>query len=224
MIRRLLAATLLCLYIQSLWPLPSAMAAERAPAPIVYIVHGYGAAPSDHWFAWLSEQLEQRGIEARVLALPDSQRPSVQGWADYLDTAIDRHDGDSYFVTHSLGCIALLDHLQRQPGGSRVGGAVLVSGFAEALPALPQLDAFTSRPLDFAALRGRIGKRSVIAAQDDPIVPYPLSARLADKLDAKLVTLEQGGHFLASDGFVQLPQALDALLAMMTSSPSRPHR
>jgi len=199
-----------------IWAFTQPAAASGTPAkPIVYIVHGYRATPADHWFPWLQAQLVERGIETRVLALPDSSQPSAQAWADYLDRAVDRHDRATYFVAHSLGCIALLKHLQRQPSDIQLGGMVLVSGFSAKLPALPQLDAFVGGPVTFNGVRQSVAERYVIAARDDQIVPYPLSVELARQLDAPLLSVDHGGHFLGSDGFTRMPQVLTLLWGMI---------
>jgi len=55
----------------------------------------------------------------------------------------------------------------------------------------------------------------VLAALDDSIVPHAHSERLSRELRAKLVTLPTGGHFLESDGFTELPVALNELESMI---------
>jgi len=46
---------------------------------------------------------------------------------------------------------------------------------------------------------------------DDDIVAPQLSAALAQSLDAELIELERGGHFLGSDGFDAFPQVWQKL-------------
>ncbi len=181
----------------------------------VYIVHGYGASPGDHWFPWLSAQLQAQGARVTTLALPDSGNPQAGAWQAALQAGITRHDGNTYLIAHSLGCIATLHFLQSLPADMRIGGVVLVSGFSEKLPPLPQIDGFVAQPLDAARLIAIVPQRAVIASRNDPIVPYALSVDLSRQLESTLVTVEQGGHFLGSEGFTTLPQAYDALAAMM---------
>jgi predicted alpha/beta hydrolase family esterase len=54
-------------------------------------------------------------------------------------------------------------------------------------------------------------QRVVIGALDDPIVPYTYTDSLAKSLDAKMVTVAKGGHFMGSDGFTEFPLLLDEL-------------
>ena len=186
----------------------------------VYIVHGYMASPSDHWFGWLKSQLEARGAQVTILAMPDSSDPDPAAWQRHLQQSVERHDGNSYFVAHSLGCIALLHYLQSLPAGTHIGGLLLVAGFSASLPILPQLDDFTnSPPLDADRIIGMSSQRAVIASRNDAAVPYALTVDLSRQLQTQLSTVEEGGHFLGSEGFTTLPVAYDLLAAMMSAKP-----
>ncbi|SDC71070.1 hypothetical protein SAMN05428966_102166 [Massilia sp. PDC64] len=182
----------------------------------VYIIHGYMAAPSDHWFPWLQRRLSAEGVEADVLSMPEPGRPDPVAWGDYLDAHVVRPDEDTFFVAHSLGCIALLHHLARVQA-SRIGGIVLVSGFDAPLPGLPQLDGFVASPARLDRIKDLAPCRSVIAARDDTIVPYVLTRHLAEHIGAEFITVEKGGHFLASDGFVEFPLVYQTLMSHMRS-------
>lgn len=181
----------------------------------VYIVHGYMASPQDHWFGWLRTQLQARGAEVSVLAMPDSARPSAAAWQAHLQKQVVHHDRDSYFVGHSLGCIALLRYLDSLDQPTPIGGLVLVAGFAEALSRLPELDGFTRAPLDYPHLIGLAPRRAVLASRDDAVVPYRQTEALARALQAPLLSVAHGGHFLGSEGHTTLPPVYEELEKMM---------
>jgi hypothetical protein len=178
----------------------------------VYIIHGYKASPTDHWFPWLKRRLLEDGVGVDVLRMPDPEHPRAASWDAFLDKHITRHDEDTFFVAHSLGSISLLRHLAGKQG-TRIGGIVLVSGFSEPLPALPQLDEFTAGT-SLATIARMAPQRHVIAARDDAIVPYAFAARLAERLQARLHKVDRGGHFLGSDGFTEFPLVYRQLRAM----------
>jgi predicted alpha/beta hydrolase family esterase len=186
----------------------------------VYIVHGYMASPSDHWFGWLKTQLEARGAKVSILAMPDSSNPDPAAWQRHLEQSVSTHDGDTYFVAHSLGCIALLHYLQSLPADTRIGGLLLVSGFNASLSLIQQLDNFTNSPmLDADRIIAMSPERAVIASRNDAIVPYALTVDLSRQLQAQLSTVDEGGHFLGSEGFTTLPVAYELLAAMMSARP-----
>ncbi|MED5619147.1 RBBP9/YdeN family alpha/beta hydrolase [Ideonella sp. BN130291] len=177
----------------------------------VYIVHGFDASPAHHWFPWLKQALQAQGHSASVVELPSPHEPDPTAWVQALQAqaaVLDRH---TWFVAHSLGCIAVLRHLEQAPADAAIGGYVLVSGFNAPLAVLPQLDAFAKPDLDTPKLAAMAAYRSVIASSNDAGVPPALSQALAKDLDAKLVMVERGGHFLASEGFTEFPLVLDEL-------------
>lgn len=179
----------------------------------VYIVHGYTARPTDHWFPWLQERLAADGVAVEVLAMPDPDQPVAADWDAFLASHAARRDVDSFFVAHSLGCIGVVRHLLKT--GVRCGGVVLVAGFAEPAPGLAELDGFVAGVDGIEGLRDTIGERVVIAARDDEAVPYEATRRLAERLDARFVTVEKGGHFLGREGFTEFPLVYSYLSAML---------
>lgn len=189
---------------------------RAAPAPRrqVYIVHGYTATPADHWFPWLKERLAADGVAVEVLPMPGSDAPVAAAWDAFLDAAILRRDEDTFLVGHSLGCIALVRHLLRERT-ARYGGMVLVAGFAESLAGLGELDGFVDGVTNIERLRETVGRRAVIAARDDEVVPHAATERLAARLDATFLTVEKGGHFLGREGFTAFPLVHEQLSAMM---------
>lgn len=177
----------------------------------IYIVHGYGASPSAHWFPWLKTELEKIGAHVSILELPLPSAPQADAWNAAIARQVGRLDAQTYFVAHSLGGIALLRYLSGLGDDVRIGGYLLVSGFNESLPGLPQLDGFIDTGLPYDQLRRVAGHRAVVAAADDLIVPFRYSESLSTQLDARFVPLEHGGHFLGSDGFTRFPQVLELI-------------
>jgi predicted alpha/beta hydrolase family esterase len=57
-----------------------------------------------------------------------------------------------------------------------------------------------------------------MASRDDSIVPYKQTEDLGRLLQAKFFAFERSGHFLASDGFNQLPIVYEELQNMFHSA------
>lgn len=182
----------------------------------VYIIHGYLASSQDHWFPWLEEKLTREGAVVTILPMPNSSEPDASAWIRFVEANVGLPDKNTFFVAHSLGCITLLRYLESLDSGSRIGGFVFVSGFSDSVATLPQLDEFTDKPLDFDRIIGISPCRSDIASLDDSIVPYEHTERLSRLLGSNLRTVGNGGHFLGSDGFTQLPEAYEELAAMIS--------
>ena len=179
----------------------------------VYIVHGYRAAPDDHWFEWLADKIRAAGGDARVLALPQSDDPHPDRWQETLRREIPQLDGRTYIVAHSLGTLATLRFLNERDDAD-IAGLVLVSPFAEPLPAIPELDDFIARNRFDPTRIARIAPAStVILSTSDPLVPPDLSRALARSIGASVVEIADAGHFLASDGYESFPEVWTVLQA-----------
>ena len=44
----------------------------------IYIVHGFAAAPCNHWFQSLKTSLQQKNVEVHIPAMPESSTPDLQ--------------------------------------------------------------------------------------------------------------------------------------------------
>lgn len=185
------------------------------------IIHGYGASPDDHWFGWLREQLDADGIPATIPTLPDPQNPDPAQWVKAARADLGRPDGNQIVVAHSLGCLTVLRHLRTLRSPWHLGTLVLVSGFLDRLPALPQLDPYIGDGCDVQEFRDRIGRLTVIRSDADPYVPPDHTDRLADMLGTRSVVVPGAGHFLASDGVTSLHEVLEAVAPFSPSPRSR---
>lgn len=195
----------------------SEQTSQHQPAITVYIIHGYGAGPQSHWFPWLKQQLEAQGMSVQLPALPDPEHPVKEQWDDSLKQVIGVPNENCYFVAHSLGCIALLDYFRQLEPRPEIGGMVLVSGFATPISGYALINPFVGNafhPEQFMAMTSR---RVVVAAKDDPIVPFEQTEQLAHALEARFITVEHGGHFLSSEGFTELPLVYEQLVCMINS-------
>ncbi|WP_454194282.1 RBBP9/YdeN family alpha/beta hydrolase [Nocardia sp. Marseille-Q1738] len=183
----------------------------RTTQPRASIIHGYSASPEDHWFGWLAGQLDAVGIQTTVPALPNPHEPDEVQWADAVRAELGTLDENSIIVAHSLGCLTVLRHLCSLPEPWHVGALVLVSGFVDQLPALPELNAYIGDGCDVEGLSNHIGRLTVIRSDSDPLVPVGHTDRLANLLGTSAEVVPGAGHFLASDGVTSLPEILVAL-------------
>lgn len=175
------------------------------------MIHGYCGSRSEHWFPWLKEELEQQGENVYIIDLPSPDAPNPDEWQEALENQVPTLDRNTYFVTHSLGSIALLRYLESANTNEGIGGYILVSGFNHNLPTLPQLNSFMRPEMDYKRLVKITGNRVVIAALDDATVPHTLTEKLAASLEARFIPVERGGHFLDRDGFTEFPLVLSVL-------------
>ena len=178
----------------------------------VFLIHGYTASPEANWFPWLQQMLNKQDQKITLLPMPDANHPHPDAWDAMCEKSIAGNDGIT-LIGHSLGCIQTLRFLQKS--NIRNVNLILVSGFDEPLLTLPQLDAFTREPVNYANILPKINQAVVISAIDDDIVPYLYSETLARHLKCKFILMPAGKHFISRDGTYTLPVVYQELLAMM---------
>ncbi|ASQ29841.1 alpha/beta hydrolase family protein [Campylobacter avium LMG 24591] len=186
---------------------------EASELKKLYVVHGFGSNSSSHWFKWLKTELENDNseLEVKILDLPNSTNPKPNEWLSTIKENVGKVDENTYFVAHSLGCISTLIYLNSLDDNTKIGGFVFVGGFYEPLDILPQLRAFTSISLNFNKLQKMTNKGFVLSAKDDKIVPTKLSENLANKLKAKFIQTQSGGHFGDKKTVEKVPVLLDII-------------
>ncbi len=176
----------------------------------LYIIHGFGSNSSSHWFKWLKDELlkEDSSLSVKILDLPDSFNPEPIKWHNAFKEELKNIGENTYFVTHSLGSIALLEYLSSLKEDTKIGGVLLVAGFAKPLKLLPNLDPFVKKDINFKKLQNMIRLRIVLSAKDDDIVPSEFSKDLAQKLGANFVLVDEGKHFGAKEPLKKSPIVL----------------
>lgn len=179
-----------------------------------YIVPGYGATPHDHWFQTTANKLRDSGIPTQVIEFPSPQTPSLAAWLECLRSNLKDLDKDTIIIAHSLGCITALHFLASLRPTPHIRGLLLVSPFAEKLPNLPQLDAFTQGTINLAKVKLYADLCSVLVSDNDAIVPPEATHRFAESIGVHTQEIKSGGHFLAADGYTSFPALLDIVLTL----------
>jgi predicted alpha/beta hydrolase family esterase len=190
----------------------------------VFIVHGWSGFPNEGWFPWLSNELKNLGCDVFVLSMPHPNEPTIDDWVEFLRKNVGIVDRNTYLVGHSIGCQTILRYLEGSGKSEKVGGVVLVAGWVHLLPlaleeegSLSIAKEWLKTPLDWNAIKSHSVSFSYIASSDDYFVPLSDCDIFKEKLGAKVLVVEKGGHFSGSDNIVMLPEALSELKRMMNN-------
>ncbi len=182
----------------------------------VFIVHGWGDKPGDHWMPWLKGQLELKGFTVAAPAMPDTEAPAIGAWTSHLNQEVGETGEAAYYVGHSIGCQTIIRHLEQLPPGVAVRGAVLVAPWFvlanlsadEETIARPWIDT----PIDFARVRGRLADLTAFFSTDDPFVPLDNRALFEQRLGAHSRLFEGRKHFGVESGMTTFPELLATTL------------
>ena len=166
----------------------------------VFIIHGYTGHPGKSWFPWLKRELNALGVKTVVPAMPEPDNPRLSKRLSYLRQTIGKPDINTYLVGHSLGCAAILRYLEALENGYKIGGAVLVAGFAEPIH-LHELDGFTAGHWDDNAIKKASNRLVAINSDDDPHVPLEMGEHIRDRFGAELIIMHNAQHINEKAGF-----------------------
>ena len=193
------------------------MATNRA-----ILVHGWGCSPEGDWLPWLKAELERRGWQVAVPAMPDTEYPKIEPWVEALAAAAGKPDEQLVLIGHSIGCPTILHYLAGLPPAVMVAGCVLVAPWLRLDPhgveyseeeraiARPWLEC----PPDLANAAQHVahGCVAIFSSNDYWVDAGYNEPRFRAELGARTAVLPSRGHFMERDGVTQLPQALMAAL------------
>lgn len=182
--------------------------------PQIFLIHGFEGAPNGGWRPYLMRELEKQDIYACSLSMPSPEAPKIDEWLEEIKRHIDRNqDNDIYLVGHSLGGTAVLRYLEKYTSPN-LKGAVIVSA-----PCFQNTNEktrdFLSSDFDWLKMKNKISKVVVIQGNDDPLVPVSDAQKIAQELDGELILIPNGKHLNGSAGFIELPEALLAIIEMV---------
>jgi hypothetical protein len=145
--------------------------------------------------------------------MPNAQVPQLQEWLPYIQQVAEALDENTYLVGHSLGCITILKYLESLEDTVKIGGAILVAGFAEPID-LKELNNFFVSKLDDTKTRKAAKNIVLVHSDTDEYVPLWQGERMSQRFDAKLIVLNNAGHITEMVGFTELPVVLQELQEM----------
>ncbi len=181
------------------------------------IIHGFEGGPTINWFPWLREKLEEHNVQVSVPSMPNAYSPKLNEWLDYLHQIIGEPDENVFLIGHSLGGPAIFRYLEALPMGKKIGGAVVVAGFAESINA-QAVENFVTGKWHDEKIKTSSNQITLINADDDPYIPMEMAERMKKRFDAHLIVMRNAQHICEKAGFLQLPEALEDLRKMIKLS------
>mgnify|MGYP003393947433 CR=1 FL=1 len=180
----------------------------------------FGGSPNEPWFIWLKEALELHGFIVVVPKLSNTFKPKIYDWIKSINNAVLELNEDTYFVGHSLGCLAIARYLEGLSAGVKIGGVVFVAGFIKRLLEIQNKDIdvvkeWIESPLDLAQVKTHFKKSVAIFSDNDPYVALEENVEFKNKIDSQIIIEHNKGHFTLEDGVTNLPVVLDAILMLV---------
>lgn len=183
----------------------------------VFIIHGWDGYPEEGWFPWLKKELEQKGFEVFIPAMPNPDEPKIEEWVQFLANIVGNPDENTYFIGHSIGCQAIIRYLEKID--KKIGGVVFVAGWFILSDMETEEEKIIGKPwietrIDFSKVKTTTNNFVAIFSDDDKVIPLEENKKLfEEKLNAKIIIEHNKGHFSGSDGVTELPMVLNSILS-----------
>lgn len=158
------------------------------------IVHCWGGSADYAWYPWAKTELEKRGYQVTVPAMPNTDEPQLSEWLPTLQSLIGQPDEELLLIGHSLGTVTIMRYLEALPEDQQINKAIFVAGFTDQL-GFRELENFFNTRLDFNRIKSRSKNGFVVIQSDnDPFISKQYGTRLQEELGAKLVIKHGANH------------------------------
>ncbi len=177
------------------------------------LLHGTKGTPESNWFPWLKVELEKRGYKVWVPQLPSADAPNIKLNNEFIFSSDWEFNSESVLIGHSAGSVAIYGILSKLPDGVQVKQAILVGTFKDDL-GWPNLGGLFEEPFDYAKIKTKARKFSLLHSDNDPHCPLEGAQYLAKELGGELTIVPGAEHFSVKNGgerFRQLPEIVELL-------------
>jgi predicted alpha/beta hydrolase family esterase len=171
----------------------------------IVCIHGYKSSPSQHFWPKLHDALREAGHEVIAPELPSADAPLCADWVEAILCSIHRPGGDTIYIAHSLGGVALLHYFEQASDMAGTPKSSILIGVPFYV-AHERFASFFHPAVDFDTVQWKSQEFSILHAKDDPVVPVEHAQRYAKALHGEMRIVETGGHFTSAD---DLPPILD---------------
>ncbi len=154
------------------------------------LFHGTGSSPDSYWFPYINENLEKRGYEVIIPALPNAENPSL---ADWLPVALEQtYDENTVLIGHSSGAALILAVLEKI--NVHIAQAILVAGFFEPLEE-GKSEPMVKETYDWERMKAHCKDFVFINSDNDPWgCTDKVGKALQEKLGGSLIIQHGEGH------------------------------
>lgn len=186
----------------------------------VFIIHGSYGSPNENWFPWLKDELEKLGCKVFVpqfpIPEPKDRDPAYGGhnlekWLETLYQYKEFINSETIFVAHSRGCVFTYHVLAKL--ASPIKATFFVAPWVNFLwypKGWKGVDSFHETLFDWDKIKKGSKYFEVYQSTND-IVPMREGEQLAKNVGAKLVIVENAGHFNTEAGYTTFPNLFEKI-------------
>ena len=138
-----------------------------------------------------------------------SEKPNFSKQMKFLEKLV-KLDNETVIIGHSLGTQLAMRLAERY----KYQAMILVGGW-DFNDLTKGIESFWKTKINHAKIIKNTKNRFVIHSDNDPYVTKLVAEDMANRLQAKFVLIEKGGHFQESDGYKKFPKLLEVVLELI---------
>ena len=180
----------------------------------LFIIHGWNFDPKMHWYPWIKKEFEKKGFKVEVPVMPNTSKPEINAWVSHLKKIVGELNEDTYFIGHSIGCQTIMRFLEKENYTGKIGKVIFVAGWfklgnLEDEEVKEIANPWINTPINFNKVKEKISNLTVFLSSNEPY-NYIEENKMTfeEKLKAKVIILDNKGHFTEEDGVNKLPEVL----------------
>jgi len=180
----------------------------------LFIIHGWNFNPKMHWYSWIKKEFEKKGFKVEVPVMPNTSKPEINAWVSHLKKIVGELNEDTYFIGHSIGCQTIMRFLEKENYNGKIGKVIFVAGWfklgnLEDEEVKEIANPWINTPINFNKVKEKISNLTVFLSSNEPY-NYIEENKMTfeEKLKAKVIILDNKGHFTEEDGVNKLPEVL----------------
>ena len=167
------------------------------------LIHGWEGTPQNEWLPWVGKQLQEKGWNVEIPEMPNTKNPKLGEWMDTLVSL--SPDENTLLIGHSLSNALILKYLQKAE--TKVMGAIMVAAWNWLMEDVKEFHiTFYDTDFDYQALKKKNTPLVIVNSTNDPWIDLERSKKMAEKLNAKFISIQNAGHFMERDGYKEFPQ------------------
>lgn len=179
---------------------------------VIFIPGNGGGGPTDNWFPYLKEKLENLKIKVVASEFPDNQLARESYWIPFLKNDL-QADEQTVLIGHSSGAIAAMRFAET----NRLLGSVIVGGYHTDLGlATEKQSGYFNRPWKWDAIIRNQKWIIQFSSPNDPWIPIAEARYVHEKLNTEYHELLDQGHFGGDYQKLEFPELLEALTAKIS--------
>lgn len=162
--------------------------------PKIIFIPGNGDShlDTDHWYAWVRDELRSRGYEVVASDMPDPVEAHMNIWLPHIEKVY-QADENTIIIGHSSGGVAAMRYLENH----KLMGAILVGvNYTDLGDEGERESGYYKDVWQWDKIKNNAKWIAQFASNDDPYIPIDQPRYIHDKLKSEYYEFGDRGHFM----------------------------